>query len=51
MMSVLHESVVFKLLLIYHQVVENERLLRDCLLRDGLKPKPGYTLARYAASL
>jgi hypothetical protein len=20
-------------------------------LRDGLKPKPGYTLARYAASL
>ncbi|GAX81749.1 hypothetical protein CEUSTIGMA_g9177.t1 [Chlamydomonas eustigma] len=29
------------------EVVENERLLRDSLLRDGLKPKPGYTLARY----
>ena len=28
------------------QVVQNERLLRDRLLRDGLNPKPGYTLAR-----
>ncbi len=29
------------------QVVQNERTLRDDLVRDGLNPKPGYVLARY----
>ena len=29
------------------QVVKNERELRDCLLRDGYKPAPGYLLVRY----
>lgn len=29
------------------QVVEAERRLRAALLLDGLKPKPGYELARY----
>ncbi|EFJ39895.1 hypothetical protein VOLCADRAFT_84753 [Volvox carteri f. nagariensis] len=30
-----------------YEVVQNERLLRDLLLRDGLRPAPGYQLARY----
>ncbi|GLI71638.1 hypothetical protein VaNZ11_016912 [Volvox africanus] len=29
------------------EVVQNERLLRDVLLRDGYRPRPGYQLARY----
>lgn len=29
------------------EVVRAERGLRDCLLRDGLLPEPGYQLARY----
>ena len=29
------------------QVVQNERQLRDLLIRDGYPPIPGYQLARY----
>ncbi|KXZ52379.1 hypothetical protein GPECTOR_9g423 [Gonium pectorale] len=29
------------------EVVQNERLLRDLLIRDGYSPAPGYQLARY----
>ena len=29
------------------EVVQNERSLRDMLLRDGHRPLPGYNLARY----
>ena len=32
---------------ILFQVVQNERALRNFLLRDGLNPCPGYVLARY----
>ena len=34
-----------------YEVVQNERLLRDILLREGLNPKPGYQLARYGGSV
>jgi len=30
-----------------YEVVQNERALRDALLRDGYNPLPGYSLARY----